>query len=1122
MQPSGTSPVPSRRALPAWSRIREKLPAAFFAIALLALMGAALVASFRLPALSTALIAASWATGALLMVTRRSLLLPALGGFLLAIGWAFTHWLITQGHSTFVNIDDPWQMAGYLLLLWHAGRVPQRMRLQTSWLLLAIFGLFCVAALGIGSLIQHRIPWNIGTTIVLCLLILARAAPAIETALHGLSPDGRLLWVCGLLVYTGGHVILGARELGFAGLSRHAPDAALVIGSLLVPFGLYAEDRHLPLGFWSFVICVAALLATWAAGVLLLIELRTMLLLWCLFQGILFMLAIIGFSMWFSGRAPRVLESALDRLADVEQQRRAKADFLANLSHELRTPLNAILGFSDLLSTDSTLDESIRRHAAAIRSTGERLLALINDILDLSKLRAGKMPAEPVVLDPAPLFKEAMQAILPAAQARGVGLQLQQADMPQRMTSDKIRLDQLLRTVLHVVLAQARRGQKLHLTIETAAGTLAWSCSLDRAGRTPRHESNPSVALRLMLAQALTELLGGRLEQDKPWQLHISLPLRPLPPPPPPPPLPPPPPDLLRNINHKAQLAAASLGIVIPVLLAVAHNLTLVQGVMTAALLLAARALHRERSWRLAAYGLGSIAAFQLIWLPVSLRLMTPEGLLWQWISRLDDMLWLGGLMLLLVALARLPQRRPPWRGLAAWSVIGLFSLPMLQGIHSNPVLSYDLAYTIADLLLLAVSLPQLEAALVAQASSGRLLWGFGLLMEWLGHTLDGLIPSSMLALHILWAMSMLTVAAGLLIEAKKLPYGETALLSCVGGLFVAISFGLLELSLLHVPLTNWLLVGTATLALGALASLSPPQSKLARALGQLDGIYRQRQMLEADQARFSNHMTAAMNRHIDSILYHGRVLLRTAAPDEREGYVEPIVQATEHLQGLLDDVADFTSGIGMTGTEKLEPTTLDMAAVLQSTTALVKQLATKKNIRLHHEVNKHLPPVLADQRKLKQMLYNYLSNAIKFTPEQGHITISAQPISRASVLALFQGSPGFSDGSLVKTTVFVQVCVTDSGQGIAAADQQRLFGHYEQVQQSQRDKGVTKAVAGLGGTGLGLMMVKTLATAHGGAVAVTSAPGEGSRFYFFLPLHAIGSAGSVAAATPFSGEAMP
>jgi signal transduction histidine kinase len=165
---------------------------------------------------------------------------------------------------------------------------------------------------------------------------------------------------------------------------------------------------------------------------------------------------------------------------------------------------------------------------------------------------------------------------------------------------------------------------------------------------------------------------------------------------------------------------------------------------------------------------------------------------------------------------------------------------------------------------------------------------------------------------------------------------------------------------------------------------------------------------------------------------------------------------------------------------------------------------------------------VLADQRKLKQMLYNYLSNAIKFTPEQGHITISAQPISRASVLALFQGSPGFSDGNLVKTTVFVQVCVADSGQGIAAVDQQRLFGHYEQVQQSQRDKGVTKAVAGLGGTGLGLMMVKTLATAHGGAVAVVSAPGAGSRFYFFLPLHTIVSAGGVAAVTPSSGEATP
>jgi signal transduction histidine kinase len=1097
-------PQAAGSGLPVGRRFRAMAPATGFAVGLLGLVGMALALAFQRPGLGTALTASGWGVGALLMATRRNLRFFTLAAFFMAMGWAITHWLLMNGRNSFVNIDDPWQMIGYLLLGWQVGQLPQRMPPRASLVLLVVFGLFCMSALLAGSFMQHHIPWNTGLAILLCLVILGRAAPAIEAALHGTSPDGRLLWVCGLLAYTGGHVVLSAKELAFPGLNRYAPDAAIIIGSLLLPCGLFAEACRLPLGFWSFVISISALLSTWAIGVLLLAPVRTMLLPWCLFQGILFILAVIGFSMWFSGRAPRVLEEALGRLADVEQQRKTKADFLANLSHELRTPLNAILGFSDLLSTESTLEETARRQATAIRNTGERLLALINDILDLSKLRAGKMQLEPAILDPKAILERVLHALGPAVQARGVKLQLRQSGLPRQMVADKERLGQLLRTVLDMMLSQSRRGQTIHCVLESDSNALAWHCWLEDGRRASRKKADPSLALRLLLAQSLAGLQGGRLEAPQPWDIHLNLPLKPSPASPKTPPAPRPSPVTLSlGVNHRTQLIAATLGFVVPMLLAGARSFALVQGVMATGLLSVAWLLPRQRWWRLASWGLGSIAAFQLIWLPVFLGFITPQGVIWLWISRLDDILWLGGLALLMGVLARLPQGRLPWRGLAGWCVIGLFSLPMVQGIHGETVLSYDFAYTVADLLLLAIGLPRLESALVAEASSGRLLWGFGLVVEWLGHALDGLVPSSLLALQILWAMSMLAVATGLLIEARRLPFGETVLLSCLGGLFVVIVFGLVELSSLQAPLANWLLVGTAALALGALASLSRPQSKLARALGQLDGIYRQRQLLEAEQAQFSNHMKAAMDRHIASLLYHGRALLRSADPEVRETQVEPIVQATEHLQGLVDDVADFTSSTeGAAAMERLEPTMLSLPAVLQSTTTLVKQLAARKNIRLCHEIDSHLPPLRADQRKVKQMLYNYLSNAIKFTPEQGCITISARPISRNAVLTSFQASPGFDGHNLAKATVFVQVCVADSGPGIAPVDQQRLFGHYEQVQ--QRQSPVSQVVAGLGGTGLGLMMVKTLAQAHGGAVAVESKPGHGSHFYFFLPLQVV------------------
>ena len=1089
------------------------MPVISLTVGLLTLIGAVPILSLKRPELGTALVAGSWAMGALLMATRRDLRLAALGALLLAIGWALTHWLIMVGQNTFINIDDPWQIAGYLVLGWQAGRLPHRMRPRISLLLLTAFGLSCGSIVLAGLFKQHHIPWNTGIAILLCLAVLARAAPAIEATLHGASPDGRLLWVCGLLAYVSGHVVLSIKEMAFPGMTRQAPTVAILIGSLLWPCGLFMETSRLSLGFWSFVISMAALLTTWAVGVLLLADVGEMLLLWCLFQGILFLFVISGFSMWFSSRAPRVLGEAQGRLAAVEQQRKAKAAFLANLSHELRTPLNAILGFSSLLNAMTSMEQSIRHHAAAMHSTGERLLAVINDILDLSKLRAGKMHAAPSAVSPSCCFDEALGAARPLAQSCGIKVQLQGPALPQQMITDKNRFHQLVRSVLEVVLAQGRRGQTVYLAATVASGMLLWQCRLEEGSRHARKKQDPSLALRVMLAKALAELLGGCMTAEQPWHIQVSLPLKlePI--------APvaaeqssPPPAKLSLGIDHKARLLAASLGFMVPILLAAVHAMAFAQGLSGVVLLVVAWLLHKQPSWRLAAYGLGSIAAFQFIWLPVSMGLLIPKGEPWLWISRWDDLLWLGGLVLLLVALVRLPQRRVPWRGLMGWLVVGLPNLGVI--IHDNPVLSYDYAYTVIDLLLLTATLPQLEAALVGEASSGRLLWGFGLLMAWQGHTLDGLVSFHIMSLSILWAMSMLAVAGGLLIEARNLPYGETALLSCVGGLFVVVSFGLQELSWQHAPLSNWLFMGLSVLALGALASLSRPQSKLAQALGQLDGIHRQRKLLEAEQAQFANHMTTAMNRHIDSLLYRGRVLLRITAADERDEYVKPVIEATEHLRDLLADVSDFTSSSAYDAhMGRLEPSALSMPVVLQSAVTLVKQLAIMKGIRLHYEVDGHLPILYADQRKLKQMLYNYLANAIKFTPEHGQVTISARPISRAKVLAHFQASPGFDGHSLAQATVFMQVCVADSGPGIDPADQSRLFGHYEQIQR-QRDDAV-QAVPGLGGTGLGLMLVKNLAIAQGGAVAVDSTPGQGSRFYFFLPLRGVPNQTETMAAIP-------
>src|SRR5262249_32144203 len=115
---------------------------------------------------------------------------------------------------------------------------------------------------------------------------------------------------------------------------------------------------------------------------------------------------------------------------------------------------------------------------------------------------------------------------------------------------------------------------------------------------------------------------------------------------------------------------------------------------------------------------------------------------------------------------------------------------------------------------------------------------------------------------------------------------------------------------------------------------------------------------------------------------------------------------------------------------------------------------------------------VIADPSRLKQILYNYLSNAVKFTPAGGRVSIRVEPEGNASF----------------------RIEVEDSGVGIAPDDIARLFVEFQQL-----DSGTTKRHQG---TGLGLALTKRLAEAQGGSVGVTSTLGGGSVFRAILPRH--------------------
>jgi len=122
----------------------------------------------------------------------------------------------------------------------------------------------------------------------------------------------------------------------------------------------------------------------------------------------------------------------------------AKSEFLANMSHEIRTPMNAILGFSDLLSR-SNLDSKQRNQLQAITSSGKTLLTLINDILDLSKIEAGKLELQYESISLRNIVQEIQQIFSPKAADKGLALEVEvQPGFPDSVLLDEVRIRQIL------------------------------------------------------------------------------------------------------------------------------------------------------------------------------------------------------------------------------------------------------------------------------------------------------------------------------------------------------------------------------------------------------------------------------------------------------------------------------------------------------------------------------------------------------------------------------------------------------------------------------------------------------------------------------------------------------
>ncbi|MEM8639554.1 MAG: response regulator [Cyanobacteria bacterium P01_G01_bin.54] len=212
-----------------------------------------------------------------------------------------------------------------------------------------------------------------------------------------------------------------------------------------------------------------------------------------------------------------------------EAASQAKSIFLANMSHELRTPLNAILGYPQLLLLDEfSLGERERKIMQRIEHNGEYLLNLINQILDLSKIEAGRMTLNASKLDLPQLLDSLAEMLRPQAKAKGVDLQVQQtAALPNLICTDGVKLQQVLVNLLGNAIKFTAEGQvtltvapgqwvnRLQFTVEdTGIGIapeelsdLFESFVQTQSGR----QSQEGTGLGLALSQKFVALMGGEL-----------------------------------------------------------------------------------------------------------------------------------------------------------------------------------------------------------------------------------------------------------------------------------------------------------------------------------------------------------------------------------------------------------------------------------------------------------------------------------------------------------------------------------------------------------------------------------------------------------------------------------
>jgi two-component system, NtrC family, sensor kinase len=250
-------------------------------------------------------------------------------------------------------------------------------------------------------------------------------------------------------------------------------------------------------------------------------------------------------------------------------------------------------------------------------------------------------------------------------------------------------------------------------------------------------------------------------------------------------------------------------------------------------------------------------------------------------------------------------------------------------------------------------------------------------------------------------------------------------------------------------------------------SALAIQNARLFREIGDKS---RQLEVASQHKSEFLANMSHELRTPLNAIIGFSEVLSERMfgeINDKQAEYLTDILESGRHLLSLINDILDLSKIEA--GRMELNLSEFELPAAIENTMMLMRERAHRREIRLERSIDANVGTIRADERKVKQVLLNLLSNALKFTPEGGRIDV------RATV----------SDGA-------VEISVKDSGVGIAPEDQATVFEEFRQVGAASKK---------IEGSGLGLAISRKFVELHGGRIRVESRVGRGSTFAFTVPL---------------------